>query len=299
MRTAVASPPADDSVFSANEIARAAGVPVPRVLGLLRGGYVASRGPYVARNEAIRLVRVLGGVAQLSAAPRPPLTLVSETRRRQALPLFFSGALHIAFLLTLVVVTSGLLAANDTELEIKVPQPVRLVYIISRGPGGGGGGGGLKLPDLPTRAERKAPPKILPKVTQSGAPAARDASPASAGASEAGRATEDRSPKNRSAKTPAADGAGPRRPSPGRLLKHARCAQSGVCGGAQRRSRNRRRRRHGVRLRNGRGPRSRNWSRIRRRRGRRTVPPRKRDRAASIVARSQTAVHGRGQEARP
>jgi protein TonB len=175
MRTGAAQPVADDQVFSADEIARAAGVPVPRVVGLLDGGHVASMGRYVARHDAIRLVRVLGGIAQLGVAARSPLTLMPETRRRQGLPLFFSGALHAGVLLALLAVTAGLFAANDTELEIKEPQPIRLVYLMSPGPGGGGGGGGLKMPDLPARAERKVP-KIVHHVS-SPVPPVRKAPP--------------------------------------------------------------------------------------------------------------------------
>jgi protein TonB len=88
-----------------------------------------------------------------------------ETRRRQGVPLVFSGALHAAFLVALILITSGIFEARETDQLIKDPQPVRLVYFMSPGPGGGGGGGGMQVPELPARAERKAPPKILKKIS--------------------------------------------------------------------------------------------------------------------------------------
>ena len=108
---------------------------------------------------------MLGGVVQLPGLTRAPLTLAPETRRRQGLPLAASGMLHGAFLIAVLILTTGIFEARDTETEIKEPQKVRLVYFMSPGPGGGGGGGGLKMPDLPVRAERKAAPKLIRKVT--------------------------------------------------------------------------------------------------------------------------------------
>src|SRR5438552_5622681 len=80
------------------------------------------------------------------------------------MPLFFSALLHTGFLLALLLITSGLFEAKETETLIKDPHPIRLVYFMSPGPGGGGGGGGLKMPELPKRAERQAPPKAVHKI---------------------------------------------------------------------------------------------------------------------------------------
>jgi protein TonB len=151
----------DDQLFSADEIARAAGVPVTRVVGLLGGGDAAST--FAPQRTAIRLVQQLRRRGHAQDANRSPISLITETRRRQGLPLFLSGTLHTAFLLALLLITSGLLTAEDTEQQIVEPQPIRLVYFMTPGPGGGGGGGGMNVPLPPARIERKAP-KAIRKV---------------------------------------------------------------------------------------------------------------------------------------
>ena len=142
-----------EEVFSAEEIARAAGVPAPRAARLMRNGR------YGGRTAAIRLVRKLTPFTIARAADRPPLTVLVEKPRRQGVPLFVSGAMHAAFVIALIVLGSGLFDARETEQLIVEPKPTRLVFMMTLGPGGGGGGGGLKVPLPPARAERKAPPK--------------------------------------------------------------------------------------------------------------------------------------------
>lgn len=155
MRTSIARLSSDEQVFSAHEIARAADVPVSRVLGLLRGD--GRNTGFATRQTAIRLVQQLGRRGRSSAGNRLPLSLVTATRRKQGVPLFLSGAFHILLLLGLVGLTSGLLDANDTDQEIREPERIRLVYFMSLGPGGGGGGGGMNVATPPARIERKAP----------------------------------------------------------------------------------------------------------------------------------------------
>jgi protein TonB len=165
MRTAHPLSP-DDEVFSPAEVAHAAGVSVRRVRDLLRDGQVVAFRNYVPRAEAIRLVRTIRGFAPATQGARPPLTLPRETRRRSGLSLVASGAIHVGILMVFVLVTSlGLLNANETEQVIKDVSPIRLVYLMTPGPGGGGGGGGLKMPEPPARAARRAPPKIVRKIS--------------------------------------------------------------------------------------------------------------------------------------
>jgi TonB family protein len=164
MRTAaVRQSEEDDDLFSTSEIAQAAGVAVPRVDGLIRTGQVAVHGRYVGRRDAIKLVRLLGGIAQSSRLSRSPLTVIPDTRRRQGVPLAVSIGAHGAFLLALLLLTSSLFRSNETEMTINDPQPLRLVYFMAPRPSGGGGGGGLPAAVLPPRAERKAvvPPRHL------------------------------------------------------------------------------------------------------------------------------------------
>jgi TonB family protein len=145
-------------VYSLDEVARAAGVPPANVDGVLAGHGLTTAGDYLSESEAVRLTRLLAGKARISRRDRTPLTLVRGHRRRQGLPLVASGALHVGLvLLFALAATLGLLSANDTEQVIENPSAVRLVYLMSPGPGGGGGGGGLKVLVPPPPARRKAP----------------------------------------------------------------------------------------------------------------------------------------------
>jgi protein TonB len=153
MRTSAAAKLHNEpDVYSADEIARAAGVPAPRVARLLPNGR------YANRADAVRLVRRLTPVP-VRRGDKPPLTLLASKPRRQGVPLFVSTALHAAFLACLLVLGSGLFASPDTEQDVPELKPTRLVFMMTLGPGGGGGGGGMKVELPPARAERKAPPK--------------------------------------------------------------------------------------------------------------------------------------------
>jgi TonB family protein len=93
------------------------------------------------------------------------LTLLPKRRRKTGASLVLSGLLHGAMLVLLLTLASlGLLNSADTEQMVVNPTPVRLVFLMSPGPGGGGGGGGLKMLAPPPPAERKAPPKVEPKL---------------------------------------------------------------------------------------------------------------------------------------
>lgn len=174
------STPPDSSlnqVFSTREIALAAGVPLNEVRKFVRNGEVACVRSYVPRIDAIRLVRQLRAADLFTEEGRPALVLLPDVKRRRSVSLIASGALHVGFLLGMILITSlGLLSANDTEQEIKESQPVRLVFFMRPGPGGGGGGGGLKVSLPPPRAERKAP-KLASKVDSPVPPPRKDPPP--------------------------------------------------------------------------------------------------------------------------
>lgn len=165
-------------VFTAQEIARAAGVPESHVRGLLASGQirtVASFLPgvaqpnwddYVSHDEAVRAVRALrsgsatapvysAGVGQLLApAPSRP--------RATTVPLLVSTSLHAVVAAMLLVISSlGLTTADEKTDLIEDEKPaVRLVFLAQPGPGGGGGGGGLKMKTPPPKAQRKGPQKM-------------------------------------------------------------------------------------------------------------------------------------------
>jgi TonB family protein len=155
-------------VFSADEIARAAHVPVARVRALLNAGQVIAFRKYVSKADAVRLVQTLSQTEDVPGSVRSPLTLPHETKRKGGRSLAVSMVLHGGFLaLLFLAISLGLLNANDTETVIKEETPVHLVFLNLPGPGGGGGGGGLKAPAPAPKIERKAAapkPKIKTPV---------------------------------------------------------------------------------------------------------------------------------------
>jgi periplasmic protein TonB len=160
---------AQQDVFSAAEVAYAAGVPTGAVVELLRrNGQFAGRSAYIARHDAVRLVRHLRGRASnaVPASDERRINLLPDKRRRSAVSLVASGGLHVALLLGFIFITSlGWLNANDTDQAIINKPPVHLVFLMTPGPGGGGGGGGARMPDPPARAERAAPIKFVKRVS--------------------------------------------------------------------------------------------------------------------------------------
>jgi TonB family protein len=147
----------DDALFTIDEVAQAAGVAPARARELVRQGHVIATGDHLSADEAVRLARLLLGLEPLSHATRSPITLSPDASRPAGRGLAAAGLLHVIGIAALALMASlGLLSANDTEMEIKDPTPVRLVYLMTMGPGGGGGGGGMKSPIPPPPAARKA-----------------------------------------------------------------------------------------------------------------------------------------------
>jgi periplasmic protein TonB len=165
-------------VFSARDIAAAAGVPESRVHELIARGEIrsiASRLPiavepslatFVARDEAVRAVRALrsGSVVAVPGAlglGRELFAQGTHGQRSATMPLLVSTSLHgLAVAAALFVASLGFAAADERTEPLKDPEPLRMVFLVSPGPGGGGGGGGLKMKTPPPRAERKGVQKI-------------------------------------------------------------------------------------------------------------------------------------------
>jgi periplasmic protein TonB len=137
-------------VFTAREIARAAGASTADAEALLAGGVVSTvDGRYTTGQEAIRAVLLLRG---LDASPRERELFrpLPNARRRRGGPLTASGLIHVLAFGVAALTTLGVTARTATE---RVPStPERLVFLVKPGPGGGGGGGGLRQPDPPRRA---------------------------------------------------------------------------------------------------------------------------------------------------
>jgi protein TonB len=143
-------------VYSTDEIAQAAGVPVARVETLVAGGQVhplAASPDYFAQDEAIAAVRALRADGGRSAAllfDKPEFTHASAK-----MPVAAASAVHAGIAATLILIsTIGLPQAAETKMRVD-PVATRLVFIASPGPGGGGGGGGLRQKPPPPRAQRK------------------------------------------------------------------------------------------------------------------------------------------------
>lgn len=161
-------------VYTASELARAAGVPLTQVEALVATGEIPSvAGGFVRHRDAVawgrRLAPVtLSGVATAAtepsseaadAAPLEPRELFSEPltpARQPVMPAAISVAVHaLAGGALVLVMTMGLGSAAAARFDYPVADPMRLVFVATPGPGGGGGGGGLRQPSPPPAAKRE------------------------------------------------------------------------------------------------------------------------------------------------
>ncbi len=171
-----ASTPLPHDVFSADEIALAAGVDVAVVLDSLAAGYVPSHRDFVATADALTLVRVLRAGTD-SPHDRAPITLIEQPKRRGGRGLMASGTIHALGVMALLFITSiGFLDVNRADVTLKDSKPMKLVFMMAMGPGGGGGGGGLKVPAPPPPAQRKPLVRLI-KRTPSPVPPVRKRTP--------------------------------------------------------------------------------------------------------------------------
>jgi len=134
-----------NDVYSAREIALAAGTAEADVVALLGGS------THVAYGEAIRVARELRRREPAMFSQAGPL------RRSRCVPLALSSTLHIGLIgAGLMVISWVSVPAATTVVMADRPEPPRVVFLATPGPGGGGGGGGLL---------QKAP---VPKALQEG-----------------------------------------------------------------------------------------------------------------------------------
>jgi len=145
---ASSAPPVPD-MFSADELARAAGVPPRQVRALIRQAAIPSiDGVLVAGADAVRACRALRR-GQLSLRPvEPGIGLLSRHRARSThtgqttgLSLLVSGSVHGAVLaVVLVLATVAVPSAQPDPPPETSANLVHLVFVAEPGPGGGGGG---------------------------------------------------------------------------------------------------------------------------------------------------------------
>jgi periplasmic protein TonB len=140
-------------VFTAHEIARAAGAHTRDVKALVASGAIVTvDGHFITLDEALRGVRLLRGGVPLTE--RRLFQPASTRRSSPGRALAASGALHAVLLGSLVFLATVGVA---TTPERRADTPVRLVFLATPGPGGGGGGGGLRQPAPPPKAQLKGP----------------------------------------------------------------------------------------------------------------------------------------------
>lgn len=164
-------------VYTARDIAQAAGVSDARVLELIARGEIRSiaarlpivadqaLGAFVDHGEAVRAVRALRkgsavGIAGALGLGRELFAHGVRAQRSTTLPLIVSTSLHGLAVAVILFVASLGFAVADERTDVLNPEPVRMVFLVAKGPGGGGGGGGLKFKTPPARAARKGPEKI-------------------------------------------------------------------------------------------------------------------------------------------
>jgi periplasmic protein TonB len=148
-------------VYSAREIALAAGVSEGDVRAALTA--IGSGDGYAGRADAVRIGRALAARTPSRAGIGPSsglFTIFSATAaasRRNGVPgvpLAVSSTLHGCLLAAVIFFTTFGLTPHAAAFRIdEHPEPMRLVFLATPGPGGGGGGGGLQ--------QRLPPPKAL------------------------------------------------------------------------------------------------------------------------------------------
>jgi protein TonB len=149
-----ARPPGQEiDVFSVDEIARAAGVRSADVRVLVRSGVLPSiDGRFFAQTDAVTAVRTLAGTAP---ADRVLFRPTGGMTREPGMPLAVSSGLHVAMLGALVLMASFGIAKPQARVPMDDGKDLRMVFLVTPGPGGGGGGGGLREPAPPPPAQRK------------------------------------------------------------------------------------------------------------------------------------------------
>jgi TonB family protein len=165
-------------VFTAEEVARAAGVPAAAVRALIADGQVhpIPGTTFLTADSAVKAGRALQAAVattvdlSASQAPDPLFERVVRTSgfadRQQGVHTLGSSAIHVALVAALLWWTSG--PTETAAVTQDRHEPARMVFLITPGPGGGGGGGGLKNPLPPRKVERKSPARAktqVPNVT--------------------------------------------------------------------------------------------------------------------------------------
>ncbi|BCS31285.1 hypothetical protein TBR22_A04850 [Luteitalea sp. TBR-22] len=151
-------------VFTAREIARAAGVRPKLVADLIAAGTLRSiDGEFVAPDDAVDAARrlraglpfPLANAAAVTATPGSLFSRANGSRRSPGLPAAASAAVHGAMIGGLLLATLVPLGSTSAQAIERPAEKMRLVYLNLPGPGGGGGGGGLRMKTPAPQARRE------------------------------------------------------------------------------------------------------------------------------------------------
>ena len=133
---------AQPDVYTARDIAEAAGVPVDRVLQLVAHGEIRSiaaqlpiatdpeLGGFVAHDEAVRAVRALKqgsavGVAGALGLGRELFAQGVRAERATTVPLIVSTSLHAVAMASILFIASlGFAVADERTEPVKEPEPI-------------------------------------------------------------------------------------------------------------------------------------------------------------------------------
>jgi len=176
-------------VYSADEIARAAGLPEETVVSAL--DHPDTLVPFADAVRLARELRVVVASEGVADARRASLFEGFSARgpasRSTSMPIVVSSTLHATILAAIAIATLGLTPKAATlGSDERLAEPMRLVFVATPGPGGGGGGGGLLRPTPPPKAERQGrqrmssplPEREPPKpITPAPAPTPREPKP--------------------------------------------------------------------------------------------------------------------------
>jgi protein TonB len=153
-------------VYSPREIALAAGVSEEYVVAALaRPDGPPTVDGFIRHADAVRLGRALVGrsarqlPADVGARSAEPLFALfangPSTARPSTVPLALSSTLHLGLIAVAVFIATFNLSPRAATIADDRPDPMRLVFLATPGPGGGGGGGGLQQKAPPPKAMRE------------------------------------------------------------------------------------------------------------------------------------------------
>jgi protein TonB len=182
-------------VFTARDVARAAGVDEEAIAALIEAGLVRTlpeggRVAYLEHAEAVRIGRALAHglpIEAMALAASPAQVPFSRTRtanKRARVPFAISTAAHAALVGVLAFATVSMGAASPVAVTPSRTD-TRLVFLAIPGPGGGGGGGGNKSPAPTPKAQRRGarplsspiPSRVLPSTPPPSVPPPKPEAP--------------------------------------------------------------------------------------------------------------------------